>query len=151
MLHLFSSIIPRGFPSLLSSMVTCVVMEQGDSPPVNNQRTGYDQQLKRSRRTFVRQFAQSSFPNQNLEAINSNILSAILVLTSLLLFYILLKFTTYYISLGFLAMVTLLHYWFGSKWCLDMILARLTNVYTLMVVSASYPKISAVVVLGNIV
>ena len=99
--------------------------------------------------TFFRQFTQSSFPNQNLDAINSNILSAILVLTSLLLFYILLKFTTYYISLGFLAVVTLLHYWFGSKWCLDMILARLTNVYTLMVVSASYPKVSAVIILGN--
>ena len=98
--------------------------------------------------TFIRQFT-NSFSTQDLDAINSNILSLILVLLSLLLFYILLKFTTYYVSLGFLSLVTLLHYWFGSQWCLNMLMARLNNLYTLVVISASYPKVSAVFILGN--
>ena len=98
--------------------------------------------------TFIRHFA-SSFSTHDLDGINSTIISIVLVLISLLLFYILLKFTTYYISLGFLSLVTLLHYWFGSKWCLDMMLALLNNLYTLVVISASYPKVSAVFVLGN--
>ncbi|KAI6652176.1 hypothetical protein LOD99_7194 [Oopsacas minuta] len=99
--------------------------------------------------TFVRQFT-NSFTTHDLDSINTNILSIILVISSLILFYILLKFTTYYISLGFLSAVTLLHYWFGSKWCLDMMLSRVSNLYTLLVLSASYPKVSAVVVLGVI-
>ena len=98
--------------------------------------------------TFIRHFS-DSFTTQDLDGINSNIISLVLVLLSFLLFYVLLKFTTYYISLGFLAAVTLLHYWFGSKWCLDMLLARLNNLYTLVVISASYPKVSAVFILGN--
>ena len=99
--------------------------------------------------TFVRQFA-SAFTPEDSDSVNANVLSAILVILSLVLSYLLLKLTTYYITLGFLSVVTLLHYWFGSKWCLDAILALFSNLYTFLITSAQYPKVSAIAVLGNV-
>lgn len=99
---------------------------------------------------FLSQFSEGLSPDGLSETtgqINTQLASAILILFTLIIAYCIWKLFSLSIAAIFLAVITLLHYYFGSKWSLNFLLRGLQNIYSLIVIGASNPKISAITIL----